>query len=126
MLTCASALSPSVLLRQAEGKPEPEWEGPAPPLHVQKKLARKANFLDSKCATGRRRGAPLRRSGASAHGTWRCGGGCSEPIRSGLMSLLHTSAKCCCIASHCRYANAAVPWAWRLHDARPLANVAAM
>lgn len=36
----------AVAAAKAEGKPEPEWEGPAPPLHVQKKLARKANFLD--------------------------------------------------------------------------------
>nr|BCL66213.1 hypothetical protein [Volvox reticuliferus]BCL66281.1 hypothetical protein [Volvox reticuliferus] len=30
---------------QAPALPQPEKEGPAPPLHVQKKLARKVNFL---------------------------------------------------------------------------------
>ncbi|GLI70004.1 hypothetical protein VaNZ11_014738 [Volvox africanus] len=30
---------------QAHALPQPEKEGPAPPLHVQKKLARKVNFL---------------------------------------------------------------------------------
>ncbi|GFR43215.1 hypothetical protein Agub_g4258, partial [Astrephomene gubernaculifera] len=31
---------------KAQGLSEPKWDGPAPPLHIQKKLTRKVQFLD--------------------------------------------------------------------------------
>nr|ADI46820.1 MT0044f [Volvox carteri f. nagariensis] len=36
---------------QAQGLSQPKWDGPAPPLHVQKKLTRKVQFL-SKVSDG--------------------------------------------------------------------------
>ncbi|KAG2426372.1 hypothetical protein HYH02_014800 [Chlamydomonas schloesseri] len=36
----------AVASAKAQGLAEPKWDGPAPPLHIQKKLARKVQFLD--------------------------------------------------------------------------------
>ncbi|PNH07433.1 hypothetical protein TSOC_006105, partial [Tetrabaena socialis] len=41
----------AVASAKAQGLAEPKWDGPAPPLHVQKKLTRKVHFMDSECRT---------------------------------------------------------------------------